>query len=191
MRWAGKGRHELIPVNAARDICTAELWSEATEYHSDDIFSKKAVSVIEILCQWSEGTSSNACSCVWLVLFFSRSYLHWQKACSIRPFQRVVLQSGLYSLISLRKKHKWVFCGIYNFQIVLNILNGLFQIVDLDIFLVEFQPHSLEAVFLFAIVHVQWNFSFQIPNYPQMSEWKQKTEEAEREGIEWVWNVKK
>lgn len=87
--------------------------------------------------------------------FFSRSYLHWQKACSIRPFQRVVLQSGLYSLISLRKKHKWVFCGIYNFQIVLNILNGLFQIVDLDIFLVEFQPHSLEAVFLFAIVHVQ------------------------------------
>lgn len=83
-----------------------------------------AVSAIEILCQWSEGISSNACSCVWLVLFFSRSYLHWQKACSIRPFQRVVLQSGLYSLISLRKKHKWVFCGIYNFQIVLNILNG-------------------------------------------------------------------
>lgn len=62
-----------------------------------------------------------------MLLLFSRSYLHWQRACSTRPFQRVVLQLGLYSLKSLRRKHRWVFCGIFNFWDSLECLKWCIQ----------------------------------------------------------------
>ncbi|KAK2529918.1 hypothetical protein Q9233_006303 [Columba guinea] len=46
------------------------------------------------------------------IVGYFRSYLPWQRVCSIKPFQRVVLQAGFCSLTSLKKKQKWPLTSI-------------------------------------------------------------------------------
>lgn len=105
----GKAAELLIPASTAQGLCTAGLWSEATQQHSD----RRVVTELSKCSKWpllilkSTVTGRTQClSCLFLLLH--RSYLPWPRACSTRPFQRVVQQPWACSLTSLTRMHKWV-----------------------------------------------------------------------------------